>query len=142
MGGVHQKQLLLTVEGNDDDFAAVEFALCQTECFGGRIERALSGQAALDFLKKQVPTVILLDLNLPGMLGYEVLTEVRSEPSLRRVPVVVLSSSSHPLDVARCYEAGANSYISKTADWARLRDIAESIAHYWFEISELPEAQA
>jgi two-component system response regulator len=100
-----------------------------------------TGQAALDFLYRRGahvdaprPVLVLLDLNLPGLDGHDVLRVMKEDPDLRRIPVVVLTSSPHELDVRRAYDAHANSYIVKPVDFHKFVDAVSQISDYWFEL--------
>lgn len=87
------------------------------------------------------PTLILLDLNLPKKDGREALQEIKQDPGLRLIPVIVLTTSNAEEDVRRTYSLGASSYIRKPVHMARLVDIMSTIGHYWLDIVEpVPEA--
>lgn len=107
-----------------------------------------SGTEALSFLKGDdpfgdgtggSPALVLLDLNMPGIDGRKVLTTVKLDPALRRIPVVVLTTSSDERDVTRCYELGASTYIQKPVDFDGLIAAVTRIKDYWFGIALLPE---
>lgn len=82
--------------------------------------------------------LVLLDLNMPRMDGREALKAMKSNPDLRRIPVVVLTTSSGEEDVVRTYDLGVNSYITKPSRYTELVAIAKEIKHYWFELVKLP----
>lgn len=82
------------------------------------------------------PNLILLDLNLPRKDGREALEEIKQHPSLRRIPVVILTTSSAEEDVMKTYSLGAASYIRKPVNMTSLVDIMQTLGHYWFEIVE------
>jgi CheY-like chemotaxis protein len=84
------------------------------------------------------PGLILLDLNMPKMDGRTVLKELKSDPDLRTIPVVVLTTSKDDEDVYRSYDIGVNSYIVKPVTFEALVDILQTLEKYWFEIVELP----
>ena len=84
------------------------------------------------------PGLILLDLNMPEKNGLEVLQEIKTDPILRSIPVIVLSSSDEPEDIYHSYNLGANSFITKPVTFAALVEIMKSIGKYWFEIVQLP----
>jgi CheY-like chemotaxis protein len=84
------------------------------------------------------PGLILLDLNMPRKDGREALQEIKSDPGLREIPVVVLTTSKDEEDVFRSYDLGANSYITKPVTFGALVDVIKSLGKYWFEIVELP----
>jgi len=81
--------------------------------------------------------IILLDLNMPGMDGRENLQMIRADPTLRRVPVVILTTSAADTDVAMCYDLGANSYIIKPSSYASLVHMFKHLSSFWFEVSSL-----
>ncbi len=85
------------------------------------------------------PALVLLDLNMPRKDGREALNEIRRDPGLRSVPVVILTTSRAAEDIQLTYQAGANSFISKPAEFQRLVEIMELLKHYWFELVSLPQ---
>lgn len=85
------------------------------------------------------PGLILLDLNMPRKDGRQALREIKSDPHLRRIPVVVLTTSKTEEDILRSYDLGANSYITKPVTFDRLVEIVRTLGVYWFNISQLPE---
>jgi len=87
------------------------------------------------------PGVILLDLNMPRKDGREALAEIKAEPSLRRIPVVILTTSMAEEDVYRSYDLGANSYITKPVTFDALVEVMRGLGRYWLEIVELPDAR-
>jgi CheY-like chemotaxis protein len=84
------------------------------------------------------PGLILLDLNMPKKDGREALKEIRANPDLRKIPVVVLTTSKADTDIGRIYELGANSFISKPVSFDSLVEVMKILGRYWFEIVELP----
>jgi two-component system response regulator len=106
------------------------------------------GEELLEYLRRQGkyanpadsprPGLILLDLNMPRKDGRAVLKEIKSDPSLRTIPVVVLTTSKADEDVYRSYDLGVNSYIVKPVTFEALVDILQTLEKYWFEIVELP----
>jgi CheY-like chemotaxis protein len=106
------------------------------------------GQELLDYLRHQGkyeepstsprPGVILLDLNMPKKDGFEALTEIRSDPDLRHIPVVILTTSKAEEDIYRGYDLGANSFVTKPVTFEGLVDAMSALGQYWFEIVELP----
>jgi CheY-like chemotaxis protein len=109
-----------------------------------------NGVELLDYLRRQGkfaapadaprPGLILLDLNMPRMDGRTVLKELKQDPDLRTIPVVVLTTSKDDEDVYRSYDLGVNSYIVKPVTFEALVDILQTLEKYWFEIVELPPA--
>ncbi len=82
------------------------------------------------------PNLILLDLNMPKKSGYEALSEIKAEPDLRRIPIVILTTSQAEEDIFRTYDLGANSYITKPLSFESLVEIVSTLRKYWFEIVE------
>jgi CheY-like chemotaxis protein len=84
------------------------------------------------------PALILLDLNMPKKDGRQVLQELKSDPNLRQIPVLVLTTSKAEEDIHRSYQLGANSYITKPVTFTSLIEVMQTLGKYWFEIVELP----
>jgi CheY-like chemotaxis protein len=84
------------------------------------------------------PGIILLDLNMPRKDGRQALQEIKSDPSLRRIPVVVLTTSKAEEDILRSYDLGVNSFITKPVTFEQLVQVMQSLGRYWLEIVELP----
>jgi CheY-like chemotaxis protein len=106
---------------------------------------AENGEEAMQMLRDpvasiggQLPDLILLDLNLPRMSGHEVLNEVKQDPRWRRIPVLILSTSSSEDDVRACYDAHANAYLTKPVDWAQFVSLAGALRDFWFRFVRLP----
>jgi CheY-like chemotaxis protein len=85
------------------------------------------------------PGLILLDLNMPKMDGREALAKIKSDPSLRRIPIVVLTTSKAEEDIVRTYDLGVNSFISKPVTFDELAAAMQTLACYWFDLVELPQ---
>ena len=134
---------ILVVEDSDEDFAAMERILMKTT--GAlKLHRCSEAEQALSLLKKwqddgeRLPALIVLDLNLPGRDGRYVLSELRRESALRRLPVVIFSTSSSPEDVAWCYENGANAYHVKNMEYSIFKSAVEQLSSYWLRSAALP----
>jgi two-component system, chemotaxis family, response regulator Rcp1 len=128
---------VLLVEDSPQDVRFVREALSES----GNVELDVvrNGNDVIPALESgALPDLILLDLNLPGCRGDQVLRAIRARPSMSRVPVVILSSSRAPEDVRRCYEEHANSYIVKPLEYDEFRDAILSLEHFWFETATLP----
>lgn len=135
---------ILLVEDNPGDAELTAMALKQ-----GRVVNNLrvveDGVEALKYLRKQgtfadtnLPDLILLDLNLPKKDGREVLQEIKSDPELRRIPVVVLTTSQSDKDILKSYELHANSFITKPVDLAGFLEVIQALKQYWLAIVKLP----
>jgi len=103
------------------------------------------GEAAMDFLYQRGgyadaprPDLIMLDLNLPGMDGREIFTEVKADPDLKRIPIVVLTTSSDEADVLRSYDLHANCYVSKPFDVQQFIQVIQLISDFWLTAVKLP----
>ncbi len=100
---------------------------------------AKDGKEALSCLETDAhPDLIILDLKLPGMSGHEILKEIKSNPSLRFIPVIVLSSSSDETDILKSYDLQASCYITKPNDLSHYEEVANSIEMFWFRLVKLP----
>ena len=107
-----------------------------------------SGQEALDLLfgkgkysdRKEypLPNIVLLDLKMPGIDGFDVLKKVKNTPVLKRIPIIILSSSRNDNDIAKCFDLGANSYIRKPISFGELVDTIDRINIYWNKINIFP----
>lgn len=136
---------ILLVEDNPDDeeLARRAFRLAGVDC---QLAVARDGAEALDFLlgtgsrleADPLPTVVLLDLNLPKIDGVEVLRRLRSTERTRFVPVVVLTTSHDSSDVTRSYAAGANGYIQKPLSFEAFLEVVRRVAEYWLTINRAP----
>ena len=109
-----------------------------------------NGEELLNFLHRREkfaqsnnprPSLILLDLNMPRKDGREALREIKAHPELRRIPVVVLTTSKADTDIAKIYELGANSFISKPVTFDALVKVMRTIGSYWLETVELPSVR-
>src|SRR5262249_33955214 len=140
---------ILLVEDNPADVKITQRALRES-AVPVELIVVRDGQEAVDYLLRQPPhdsgnwrspDLILLDLNLPGMNGREVLERVRATPALRQVPVVVLTTSRRQEDVQQMYAAGANTYIEKPQDFTRFVQVLQTIQRYWLDTALLPPSQ-
>jgi CheY-like chemotaxis protein len=136
---------LLIVEDSDEDFYAMQRTLRKTlPC---EVVRCRTGSEALDYLFRRgsyaravLPSLVLLDLNLPGQDGRAVLEQVKRDAALRAVPVVVVSTSNNPADVAQCYTIGCSGYLVKPLAYERLATALQILCSYWFTVVTLPHA--
>jgi len=142
--GLEKTIEILLVEDNPGDVRLTKEALkdCKVR---NRLYTAQNGLEAMAFLKRQPPyegvtrpDLILLDLNLPLMDGREVLARIKDDPALKRIPVVILTTSKAEEDILRTYDLHANCYITKPVDLDRFIDIVKMIEGFWFTIVKLP----
>jgi CheY-like chemotaxis protein len=139
--------VILLVEDDKGDQELVRRSLQK-----GKIRNELhiveDGEQALDYLLRRGafsdpalaprPDLVLLDLNLPRVDGRKVLEEIRSRDELRRLVVVIMTTSKQEQDIVRSYEIGVNSYITKPFDFQQFCEIVQEVGHYWFQVVVLP----
>jgi len=133
------------VEDNEGDILLTREALEEAKIVN-RISVAYDGIEALEFLKKrapfgdgETPDLILLDINLPRMDGTEVLGIIKNDPDLRRIPVIMLTTSSSEKDILVSYDNHANCYITKPVDLERFMEVVRTIEDFWISIVKLPK---
>jgi len=136
---------ILLVEDNPNDLELTLHAF-KKNGLAQRIQVARDGVEALDFLfrrgafanaeEAQYPKMILLDLKLPKIDGIEVLRQIKSDPKMRRLPVVVLTSSRQDRDIDECYNLGVNSYIVKPVDFEKFMAAASILGTYWLSFNQ------
>lgn len=138
--------VILMADDDDDDFVLTQKALKESKLLNTLI-RVSDGEELLDYLMRRGdyegketprPGVILLDLNMPRKDGREALKEIKSDPELNDIPVVVFTTSKAEEDIYRSYKLGVNSFITKPVTFENLIDVMKALGKYWFEIVELP----
>jgi len=126
-------QVLLAED--DDDHAKLVSKHFQRSTVNAEVVRVRDGEEVVEYLNSRdsesLPDVILLDLNMPKRSGIEVLEFVKAEERLRKIPVVVLTTSNSPDDRKKAYESYANSYLVKPVEYSAFRDLIEEVGHYW-----------
>jgi two-component system response regulator len=144
-----RRSTILLVEDNPDDEELTKraFEVCKLT---NEIVVVRDGMEALDYLfatgthadrdPEQLPQVVLLDLNLPKIDGLEVLRRIRADARTRRLPVVVLTSSSEERDIVQSYDLGANSFVRKPVDFFRFIDAAQQLGLYWLVLNSPADA--
>lgn len=142
-------ETILLVEDNPDDVLLIKRAFKKAG-LPHSLQIASHGEEAVDYLagdggyadreKHPFPALLLLDLQLPRRSGHEVLEWLRAQEDLRRLPVVVLTSSREPTDINRAYDLGANSYLVKPVSFDALLDMVQVLERYWLALAERPEA--
>jgi chemotaxis family two-component system response regulator Rcp1 len=136
------------VEDNPGDVRLTKEALKEGKLLN-QLTVVGDGVEALSFLRKEgiyadalQPELILLDLNLPKKDGREVLAEIKADPNLRRIPVVVLTTSSSEEDILKIYDLHANCYITKPVDLEQFMGVVKSIEDFWVSVVKLPSYEA
>ena len=139
---------VLLVEDNPGDVRLTKEALKEGKLLN-QLTVVGDGVEALSFLRKEgiyadalQPELILLDLNLPKKDGREVLAEIKADPNLRRIPVVVLTTSSSEEDILKIYDLHANCYITKPVDLEQFMGVVKSIEDFWVSVVKLPSHEA
>lgn len=140
---------ILMADDDDDDFMLTKKALNESKLLN-ELHRVKDGEELLDYLRRKDdqnrekhcrPGVILLDLNMPKMDGREALREIKSDPVLREIPIVVFTTSKAEEDIIRSYQLGVNSFITKPVKFEDLIQVMAALGRYWFEIVELPKSE-
>ncbi|HYB19381.1 MAG TPA: response regulator [Thermodesulfobacteriota bacterium] len=143
--GENAKEIqILLVEDNPGDVRLTVEALKDGKIHN-HLNVASDGEEALAFLRRQGqyahaprPDLILLDLNLPKKDGREVLKEIKQEKNLKRIPVVILTTSTAEKDIIKTYDLHANCYINKPVDFDQFTSVVKSIEDFWFTVVKLP----
>jgi len=135
---------MLLVDDNPGDVRLTQEVLRDSKLIN-RLCVVTDGEQAMDFLKRRStytgairPDLVLLDLNLPRKNGREVLSEIKTDPDLKRIPVVILTSSQAEEDVLKSYDMHANCYITKPVDLDQFVQVVKSIENFWVSIVKLP----
>lgn len=138
---------ILLVEDSPSDTELTIEALKEAK-IANSLSHVEDGVEAMEFLRRTntyadapTPDLILLDLNLPRKDGREVLLELKGDPELRVIPVVVLTTSKAEQDIIRAYELQANCYITKPVDFEQFVNVVRSIEHFWLEVVTLPHKE-
>ena len=137
---------ILLVEDDPDDRLLAQEAL-EESSVSSELRCVENGEELMDYLHRRGqyaqanaprPTLILLDLNLPKKDGREALNEIKADPNLRRIPIVIFTTSKTYEDIKTSYDGGANSFITKPMTFESLVEVMETLSNYWFGIVELP----
>jgi CheY-like chemotaxis protein len=144
----HWKSItILMADDDQDDCLLVKNAFAENRLLN-HLRFVADGEELMDYLYHRGkyrdpslsprPGLVLLDLNMPKKDGREALKEIKSDPDLRCIPIVVLTTSKQEEDILRSYDVGANSYITKPVTFKGLVEVLKSLGNYWLEIVELP----
>jgi CheY-like chemotaxis protein len=139
--------VIVMADDDDDDFLLTQKALQKSKLLN-KLCRVKDGEELLEYLRCEGqykagtkcgrPSVILLDLNMPRKDGREALKEIKEDPELRDIPIVVFTTSKAEEDIYRSYQLGVNSFITKPVTFEGLIEVMQALGKYWFEIVELP----
>ena len=140
---------VLLAEDDVDHAFFTERAFHDAHGASAEVHTVRDGEQVLDYLHRrgdfadaQRPHLIVLDLKMPKVDGLEVLAQIKADEALRRIPIVVLTSSDRPQDVKESYERHANSYVTKPATLTGLREGVAGLARYWLDVATLPNGHA
>ena len=150
MKGRRHPVTILMADDDPDDCMLAREALAESR-LANDLHFVSDGEELMDYLYQRGkysvpgsaprPSLILLDLNMPKKDGREVLNELKSDPHVRQIPVLVLTTSQAEEDILRSYYLGANSYITKPVTFSSLIEVMQTLSKYWFEIVELPSQE-
>ncbi|WP_200892547.1 response regulator [Aliterella atlantica] len=138
---------ILMADDDEDDCMLAQEALMESR-LANDLHFVRDGEQLMDYLYRRGeyadrdvaprPGLILLDLNMPKKDGREALKQIKADPELRQIPIVILTTSQAEADIHRSYDLGANSFITKPVTFSGLVEVMRTIGRYWFEIVELP----
>lgn len=140
----NQQVEILLVEDNEDDIVIIQEVFADMK-LASIVNTVRDGEEALAYLRRngkykvaRVPDIVLLDINMPKKNGFEVLEEMKKDPRLQSLPVIMLTTSHREEDVVRSYEKGACSYIHKLVDLNQFKQLIKQFEHYWTGVSRVP----
>ncbi len=146
--GDNEKSIILLLADDDPDDREMTRRALDKHRLANDFYTVPDGEELLDFLHHRgkyappaaspTPGIVLLDLNMPKKDGYEALAEIKADPALRRIPIVVLTTSNAEQDISRAYDLGSNSFISKPISLSKLADVMMVLGQYWFQTVKLP----
>ncbi|RMG29098.1 MAG: response regulator [Bacteroidetes bacterium] len=137
---------ILLAEDDLNDLELMRTALKEIQ-LERQLEIARNGEEALDYLyrrntftqrKAEAPALVVLDLKMPRVCGFEVLHTLKSDDSLKYIPAVVFTSSKEERDIRKCYQLGANAYVVKPVDFGRFLDVVQLMIQFWLNTNETP----
>lgn len=145
------RKVILLADDDPDDWILVRNAMQETG-IPMDLRMVVDGEELMEYLMHRgryadqelapEPNLILLDLNMPKKDGREALAEIKADQTLKRIPVVVFTTSREEQDILRCYELGASSYVTKPCSFGGMLEMAKTIGKYWLQIVELPSGGA
>jgi CheY-like chemotaxis protein len=147
--GVSTSPIVILLADDDSDDREMTRRAFDKNQLAPELHTVSDGEDLMDYLHRRgryeppaiapTPGLILLDLNMPKKDGREALAEIKADPALRRIPIVVLTTSKAERDILRTYDLGSSSYIIKPVSFAQLVEVTRVLALYWFQIVTLPE---
>lgn len=149
MTGYPTGKVILLADDDQDDWILLRSAMQETG-IPLELRTVVDGEELMEYLQRRgrytdqrlapEPNLILLDLNMPRKDGREALAEIKADPALRRIPIVVFTTSRENQDIVRCYELGASSYVTKPCSFGGMLEMAKTIGNYWLRTVELPSS--
>lgn len=144
-----KNNIILLVDDNPDDVFLAQRALKKSN-IANEVVVAMNGEEALDYLfgtgkyagrnLREMPVVILLDLKMPKLDGFEVLKQVRGNPITKLLPVVILTASKEDVDLVKSYVTGCNAYVSKPVDFNQFADAVKQLGLFWLVLNQTPSS--
>ena len=148
--GQERRITILLADDSEDDRLMTRYALTESSVIND-VREVEDGEQLMDYLHRRGPYadpslsprpgVILLDLNMPRKSGQEALAEIKADPLLRRIPVIVLTTSADEEDIVRSYEMGVSSFITKPVTFPALVEVMTAFGKYWIEIVAIPSSE-
>lgn len=145
--GEYEPIVVLLADDDEDDRFLIKEAFLENK-IENTLQHVSDGEELMDYLKNRGkfaekfyyprPDLILLDLNMPRKDGREALKEIKNDPELKSIPVIVLTTSSTEEDIQRTYEMGVNSFITKPVTYDGMVDLIKTLNQYWFQLVKLP----
>ncbi len=146
-----ESMIILMADDDEEDRMMSKEAMTEAR-LSNRMDFVTDGVELMDYLHRRgayeslandpLPGLILLDLNMPRKDGREALKEIKADPQLKRIPLVVLTTSKAEEDIYRTYDLGVNSFITKPISFASMVEVMKTLGRYWFQIVELPSVTA
>jgi CheY-like chemotaxis protein len=141
---INRQVEVLLVEDNEDDLVIIQEVFADMK-LASIVNTVRDGEEALAYLQRKgkyrvarMPDIVLLDINMPKKNGFEVLEEMKKDPRLQSMPVIMLTTSHREEDIVRSYEMGACSYLQKLVDLDQFKQLIKQFEHYWTGISRIP----
>lgn len=142
MAKLKSTAVIVLIEDNDEDYEMTKYAFEKSH-LNNELIRYETGDEAVKALTEndhqRKPEIILLDLNLPALDGRDVLQILKSHEKTKKIPIIVLTTSSDEQDIERCYEYGANTYIQKPVDFDKFIYSIQQLKEFWFEVAIVPK---
>ena len=143
----HQPIKILLAEDNEDDIFVIQKAFKEAKLLN-MVSVVKDGEEVMAYLRRQgqyrdaeMPGLLILDIRMPKKDGFEVLKEVKADPALKHLPVVVLTTSKQEEDVVRSYETGACSFVTKPVGFAQFQEMVRQFELYWVLVARIPQLQ-